>query len=165
MRILGASVASIVVIVGAVVALAAGGIAFTKLGPWYWNLRKPAWQPPDALFGPAWTTIFVLIGWSAIIGWNSPRATGGQRQALAAALAVNFALNLLWSFLFFTKRRPDFALVEVAVFWLSIVFLIAVMRPLSTLGAWLLAPYLGWVSFASVLNQRIVALNGPFPNR
>ena len=78
------------------------------------------------------------------------------------ALAINFVLNSLWSLLFFARRRPDLALIEVVLFWCSIVALIVVVRPLSATAVWLLVPYLAWVSFATVLNQRIVALNAPF---
>lgn len=162
MQITGLSVVSIVVVALAIIALGAIGAWFTKLGPWYWRLRKPSWQPPDWLFGPAWTLIFALMGCAAVLAWNAPRASDGQRAAVATAFGVNFVLNTLWSVLFFTKRRPDLALIEVAAFWASIVALIIVVRPVSSLAAWLLAPYLAWVSFASVLNQRIVALNGPF---
>ena len=162
MEIAGMSVASIATVTGALVVLGGLGSVLTDTGPWYKSLRKPWFQPPDFLFGPAWTLIFIGLGSSAVLAWNSPIATSRQKSFVVAAFAVNFVLNSLWSFLFFTKRRPDFALVEVALFWISIVVLIAVVKPLSSLAATLLAPYLAWVSFATVLNQRIVALNAPF---
>jgi tryptophan-rich sensory protein len=148
---------------GVFAALAAGGLA-TKIGPWYRALRRPAWQPPDWLFGPVWTTIFALIGFAVVLAWNAPGATSRQRTAVVVALVVNLLLNFAWSVLFFTLRRPDWSLVEVVPLWLSIVALIAVVAPLSRLGAGLLVPYLLWVSFAAVLNRAVVRLNGPFPN-
>jgi tryptophan-rich sensory protein len=158
------SLASIVTTAVAVfTALAAGGLA-TRIGPWYRALRRPSWQPPDWAFAPAWTTIFVLLGVSIVLAWNSPDATPGRRTALVAAVAVNLLLNFFWSVLFFRLERPDWALVEVVPLWLSIVALIVVCAPLSRLGAGLLAPYLVWVSFAAVLNRAVVRLNGPFPN-
>lgn len=156
------SVTSVIVSVAAVASLALLGSWLTDIGPWYRNLRKPWFQPPDFLFGPAWTTIFACLAGAAALAWNAAGITSRHRVVLVLALALNFALNALWSFLFFARRRPDLALVEVLVFWCSIVLLIVVVRPLSTTAAWLLTPYLLWVSFATVLNQRIVALNAPF---
>ncbi len=160
MRIGGVTLASVAFTTAVIVALGALGAWLTKIGPWYRALRKPAWQPPDYAFGPAWTVIFLLCGASAVIAWNA--ATPIQRRGVLIAFGANAVLNSLWSYLFFARRRPDWALVEVLCFWMSIVVLIVVVQPTSTAAAWLLAPYLAWVTFASVLNQRIVALNGPF---
>lgn len=162
MRIGGYSTASIAVTVVSLVGLAALGSWLTDTGPWYRGLRKPWFQPPDFLFGPAWTTIFICLGCAAVLAWNSPAITSKQRIGVVGAFGLNFVLNSLWSLLFFERRRPDLALIEVVVFWCSIVALIVVVRPLSSTAVWLLLPYLAWVSFATVLNQRIVALNAPF---
>ena len=142
------------------VAAAAGG-ALTQLGPWYQSLAKPSWQPPNWVFPTVWTTVFALIAIAVAVAWNSAE-DGETRRWLMLAFLVNIALNIAWSGLFFTLKRPDWALVEVAVFWLSIVALIWVAGRASTLAAVLLLPYLAWVSIASVLNLRIVQLNGPF---
>jgi tryptophan-rich sensory protein len=159
----GYSTASVLASVAASFGTAALGGFVTDIGPWYQALRKPAWQPPDWLFGPAWTLIFSLIAAAMVLSWNSPALAAGGRGRVVGAFAINLALNVFWSFLFFGRKRPDLALVEVGVLWLSIVALIAVVRPLSGLGAWFLAPYVLWVSFAAVLNRAIVRLNGPFP--
>jgi tryptophan-rich sensory protein len=160
----GYSVASIVTAVAASFGTAAIGGLVTDIGPWYRALRKPSWQPPDWLFGPVWTLIFSLIAAAMVLSWNAAAGSPGSRSVLVAAFAVNLVLNVLWSFLFFGRKRPDLALVEVVALWLSITVLIAVVRPFSALGAWLLGPYLLWVSFAAVLNRAIVRLNGPFPH-
>ena len=162
MRLAGYSNESIAVTVFSMVGLAALGGWLTDTGPWYRELRKPWFQPPDFLFAPAWTTIFTCLGCAAVITWNAPAITPQQRMGVLVAFGLNFFLNSLWSLLFFAKRRPDLALIEVVVFWCSIVALIVVVRPLSSTAVWLLVPYLVWVSFATVLNQRIVALNAPF---
>ena len=162
MRIASYSNESIAVTVFSMVGLAALGGWLTDTGPWYRALRKPWFQPPNYLFAPAWTTIFACVGCAAVIAWNAPSITAQQRTGVLGAFGLNFALNSLWSLLFFAKRRPDLALIEVIVFWCSIVALIVVVRPLSSTAVWLLVPYLAWVSFATVLNQRIVALNAPF---
>jgi benzodiazapine receptor len=137
-----------------------GGLA-TDIGPWYRNLVKPSWQPPNWLFGPAWTLIFGLTAWAGVLGWTGA-ADASQRTVVVVAFAVNGLLNMLWSVLFFSRRRPDWALIEVVALWLSILAMIAVLSPLTGRGCLLLLPYLLWVSFAAYLNLTIVRLNAPF---
>ena len=163
MQIAGLSVASIVTVALTLVLLGTGGALLTDVGPWYRALRKPAWNPPNWLFGPAWALNYALIGSALVVAWNAPGGTRAQRATLVAAAALNFGLNLLWSALFFARRRPDWALAEVVLLWGSIVALVAAARPLSPLTTTLLVPYLAWVTFAALLNGRIVLLNRPFP--
>ena len=140
--------------------LAAGGL-LTDVGPWYLALRKPAWKPPDWLFAPAWTIIFICGGWATVLAWQgAPDAQG--RSLVGLLMSANGLLNILWSGLFFKLRRPDWALVEVVALWLSIAAPMVLLAPFSAAVPWLLAPYLVWVSFASVLNLAYVRLNGPF---
>jgi benzodiazapine receptor len=144
----------------AVALLVVGGLA-TPIGPWYRDLRKPAWQPPDWLFGPAWTVILGLAAWSAAIAWTAaPDASG--RTAVVILFAVNALCHFLWSPLFFRLRRPDWALVEVVFLWASLVALLVGLWPISPFAALLILPYFAWVSFAAFLNLTIVRLNGPF---
>jgi tryptophan-rich sensory protein len=139
--------------------VAALGSTMTELGPWYRSLAKPHWQPPDWLFGPAWTLIFALAALSAAFAWrDAPR----DRHWTVALFAVNAALNVAWSALFFRFHRPDLALAEVALLWLSILVLVVYLWRRSRPAGVLLLPYLAWVSFASLLNYEIVRLNGPF---
>ncbi len=135
------------------------GAAATDIGPWYQALRKPAWQPPDWLFGPVWTIIYALTAYAGVLVW---RSLDRRRTAIIGLFAVNALLNVLWSELFFGLHRPDWALIEVVPFWLSIAALIAAVAPVTRRGAWLLAPYLAWVSFAAVLNLALVRINAPF---
>ena len=149
--------------VAALWGLAVAGIGawLTELSSWYYALRKPGWQPPDWLFGPAWSVILALASLSAFLGWRS--AEGSESRNLIAALFLaNGVLNILWSPLFFKLRRPDWALIEVPFLWLSILAPIIVLAPISTFASLLLVPYLAWVSFAAVLNLTIVRLNQPF---
>ncbi len=144
----------------AVVVSGLGG-ALTDVGPWYRALAKPAFQPPDWLFGPAWTLIFGLCAWAGAEGWQrAPDARA--RRTLLALWGVNAALNVGWSLLFFHLRRPDWALFEVVPFWFSILAVAWVTGRYAPRVRWLLAPYLAWVAFATVLNAAIVRLNGPF---
>jgi tryptophan-rich sensory protein len=153
--------ATIATAAGAALAVGALGALTTDLSEWYFALQKPAWQPPDWLFGPAWTTIFALAATAAVLCWNAT-TTLAERQNLLIFFLLNATLNVTWSLLFFRLRRPDWALAEVVLLWLSIVVLIVVCVRYRTLAGWLLAPYLAWVSFAAILNYEIVRLNSPF---
>ena len=137
-----------------------GGL-LTELGPWYRGLVKPCWQPPDWLFGPAWTIIFTLTATAGVRTWAAAPDAGARRRIIML-FAVNGVLNAAWSLLFFRLQRPDWALAEVVVLWLSILSLVIVAGRYSRLSGWLLLPYLAWVSFAGVLNATVVRLNGPF---
>lgn len=150
-----------IAVLAATVVMMAGGFA-TMLGPWYEALRKPAWQPPGWVFGPAWTTISILTVAAAVRAWRRAESLETRRW-LILAFVLNGGLNFLWSVLFFTLQRPDWALVEVVFLWLSILSLVILCGRLSRLSAALLSPYLLWVGFAGVLNWTIVQLNAPFP--
>jgi tryptophan-rich sensory protein len=146
---------------GAAVGIAILGMITTDLGPWYVSLRKPAWQPPDALFGPVWTLIFALCALSFLTYWRRLPARNDRLEVIAAFL-INGFLNVLWSLLFFRFERPDWSLYEVAFLWVSIVVMMLLVKRNSALAALLLLPYLIWVSFAAALNLKIAQLNMPF---
>jgi tryptophan-rich sensory protein len=143
------------------VLLAGGGGLLTTIDDWYHALRKPRWQPPNWLFGPAWTIILGLAAWAFVLSWRNA-ASAGEQQLLLALYGANFLFHALWSPLFFKMRRPDWALVEVPFLWLSVLALCIGLRQWSVLASWLIVPYLAWVSFATILNARIVSLNKPF---
>ncbi|MET0970710.1 MAG: TspO/MBR family protein [Tardiphaga sp.] len=151
------------VLVAAAVALFIGvlGGTLTDTGPWYQNLRKPSWQPPDWLFGPAWTTIFALAVVSAVSAWRGAMSET-QRGSVIGLFALNGFLNVLWSTLFFALKRPDWALIEVGFLWLAILLPMMVFWRLSRAATLCLLPYLLWVSFAAYLNLTVVRLNAPF---
>lgn len=146
----------------AIILVAAGG-GLTEIGPWYRNLRKPPWQPPDWLFGPAW---FVNLACAATGFYLALGAapSADVRNIVLSLFGVTLVLHALWSPLFFKWKRPDWALAENAVLWLSVAALVAGLPRLtgSSLAGWLIVPYFAWVSFAFVLNLKIVQLNGPF---
>lgn len=141
-------------------AVASSGAIF-RPGKWYFEeLRKPAWNPPSWLFAPAWTLLYIMI---AVSGWLVWREVGFAGAPLAfVAFAAQLVLNALWSALFFGLKRPDLALVEVVALWAAILANILLFAPISSTAAWLLVPYLLWVSFASVLNAALWRLNRPF---
>ena len=150
----------IVALLGAIALAGAGGLA-TQVGPWYRDLRKPSWQPPDWLFGPAWTVILGLAAWSASLAWDAA-PDPAARARVVALFAVNALFHFAWSPLFFRWRRPDWALAEVVFLWPSVLALVVGTAPLSSLASWLVVPYLAWVSFAAWLNLAVVRLNRPF---
>ncbi len=150
-----------VVIIGLVCLLAfLGGLA-TPLGPWYYGLDQPTWKAPDYLFGPVWTIIFGLVAYAAIKAWTACQ-TSRDRKRIALTFGINGLLNLLWSVLFFSLQRPDWALMEVGLLWLSIAEMMLAVRPLAPIAVRALLPYLVWVTYAAILNVAIVNLNGPF---
>jgi tryptophan-rich sensory protein len=152
----GSEILGLIGFVAANVAAASSGALF-RPGVWYEGLNKPPWRPPNWLFGPAWTVLFVMI---AVSGWLVWRQAGFAGAGLA--LGVYFAhlvINAAWSGFFFGMRRMDLALIDVGLLWLSIAVLIGLFAPISTTAAWLLVPYLAWVSFAAVLNYTMLRLN------
>lgn len=158
-----ASRAWLPILTAAIAASALGilGALVTDLSAWYYDLRKPSWQPPDWLFGPVWTLIFGLAALAGILAWRESWGSA-DRTRMLVLFAVNAVLNVGWSWLFFRLHRPDWALLEVGFLWLSIVVLMIALWPMSRTASWLLAPYLAWVTFATVLNFAIVRLNQPF---
>lgn len=127
-------------------------------GQWYASLAKPEWNPPDWVFAPVWTVLYLLIG---ISGWLVWRAAGFT--AAKAAMALYFAqlaLNGLWSWLFFGLQLPSVAFAEILLLWFTILATVLLFRPISRTAALLLLPYLAWVGFAAVLNGAIWRLNG-----
>jgi benzodiazapine receptor len=147
-----------VVAAGITVAVLAVGGASTNVGRWYQELRKPSWNPPNWLFGPAWTVILGLAAWAGVLAW-SHAATPTERLRIGVLFGINIVFHMAWSPLFFNLQRPDWALLEVPFLWLSIVALMVGLAPLSSTASLLLLPYLLWVAFAAYLNLTIVRLN------
>ena len=145
----------------AAILVATLGATMTDLGSWYQELTKPSWQPPDWLFGPAWTLIFALAAIAAVAAWRRA-PTEADSEWIIILFAANGILNVLWSALFFHFHRPDWALIEVPFLWLSILVPIVVFWRYSKAASALLLPYLAWVTFAAILNYEVVHLNGPF---
>jgi tryptophan-rich sensory protein len=137
------------------------GSKFTVLDSWYYDLPKPSWNPPNWVFPTAWTIVGIFTIGAGVSAWNHSTDAGSETFILFL-FAINAALHMLWSFLFFRMHRPDWALVETAFLWLSVMALIIELAPFSTLASWLLLPYLLWVSVAGTLTYSIVRMNPPF---
>jgi len=140
-----------------VVVATVGGLA-TDVGPWYQSLAQPAWKPPDAWFGPVWSTLYVSTAWAGIRTWR--RLPEGQtRRFFLAACLLNALLNILWSVLYFAARRPDWALIEAAVLWCSAAWVTYLMSRVDRVAVMLMLPHLTWLGLAWALNQATVSLN------
>jgi benzodiazapine receptor len=138
-------------------AVAASSGALFPPGRWYDSLRKPAWRPPNWLFGPAWTVLYAMI---AVAGWLVWTTAGpGERLVPMSVYGLQLVLNAVWSGIFFGMKRMKLALGEMALLWLSIAVNIAVFWPVHKIAALMLVPYLAWVSFAFMLNRALVKLN------
>lgn len=143
------------------------GSVFTisNIPVWYATLAKPFFAPPNWLFGPAWTLLYFLMGAALFLIWEKgfvkPIADPVKKQAKKAvgAFSVQLALNVIWSFLFFGLRNPLYGLIEIIVMWIAIAYTIKTFYPVSKKAAWLLVPYILWVSFATALNAAVWMLN------
>lgn len=154
---------SIAVFVGFAAVCVAAASTGAKFGPdeWYRALAKPRWNPPNWLFPPAWTFFYSLL---AVSGWLVWREAGFAGAAGALALyGLHLAFNAAWSPLFFGLRRIGLALIDAAAMWVTLVATIVAFAGIDRAAAWLLAPYLVWVSFAFFLNLTILRLNPGAP--
>ena len=143
------------------ICVAALGATVTDLGPWYQALAKPGWNPPDVVFPIGWTVIYALITIAGVTAWRAA-PTSAVAEWVIGLFALNGFLNISWSLIFFRLQRPDLALFELGLLWLSILVMIIFCGRFSRNAALLLVPYLAWVSFAGVLNWAVVDLNAPF---
>jgi len=139
-------------------ALAAGWIGSRFMpGEWYASLAKPAWNPPNAVFAPVWTVLYLFMGVAAWLVWRKAGFSGATVPL--ALFLLQLVLNSLWSYLFFGLQQPMLAFFEIVVLWIAILA--------TTLGFWkvtpaagvLLVPYLCWVAFAAALNLQLWRLN------
>ncbi|MCB9801650.1 MAG: tryptophan-rich sensory protein [Pseudomonadales bacterium] len=136
------------------------GSVFTvsSIPTWYATLNRPSFAPPNWIFGPVWTTLYLLMGVSFYLIWKQGWKKKNVRTAGNYFLA-QLGLNFIWSPIFFGLRSPLIALLVIVAMWALIVITMKKFYPLSKLAFYLLVPYLLWVSFASVLNGAIVVLN------
>jgi len=136
-----------------------GSLATTpSIATWYKTVAKPSFNPPNAIFGPVWLSLYLMMSISLFLIWKQWGAAKGVRPALIIFF-VQLALNTLWSVLFFGLHQPMWAFFEIVILWLFILLTMMVFWRLSRVAGLLLLPYLLWVSFASALNFAIWRLN------
>jgi len=152
----------VALVVAVVVPLLAGGLGsiatVSSIPTWYAQLNKPPWNPPDWLFGPVWTLLYILMGVAAWLVWRSGWPAAHVRLAVMT-FAVQLVFNVLWSIIFFGLRSPGPALVEIVILWLLVLATTVQFFRLTSLAGYLMLPYLLWVSFASALNASVWSLN------
>ena len=127
-------------------------------GSWYASLQKPFFAPPNWVFAPVWITLFILMGTALYLVWQS----GTENRDVQIALGffgVQFILNVIWSFLFFGLRSPLLGLVTILLLWLMIAATIRAFYPVKKSAAFLLIPYIAWVTIATALNAAIYVMN------
>ncbi len=137
-----------------IIVFAAGflGSIFTSLGAqskWYQSVR-PAITPPNYIFPIVWNVLFFLIALALYFAWRS--ANKKERTSVAWAFGINLVLNALWSYLYFGNEKPELAFIDLIGIWITILVMIKVSWKIDKKSAWLLVPYLIWVSFAGILN-------------
>ena len=145
-------IVSIVICEG--IGLLGGALTARSIPTWYKKLRKPSFNPPNQIFAPVWTVLYLMMGISLYLVWNA-----GAPQLAIVLFGAQLLANFLWSLLFFGAHKPLLAFIDIIVMWLLILATILVFYPVSPLAAYLLIPYLLWVGFASALNYEIVVLN------
>jgi len=134
------------------------GSIFTTpaIGTWYAGLTKPSFNPPNWLFAPVWTLLFLLMGISLFLVWNS------KSKSKKIAIYIFFGqlvLNILWSILFFGMKSPILGVFEIILLWIAILLTIISFVKISKPAGYLLIPYIIWVSFAAALNFALMVLN------
>lgn len=144
---------SLTVVLGAV----GGLVTAPEIPTWYAGLTKPSFNPPNWLFGPVWTTLYILMGISCYLVWKQQPSP--ERNKALSVFIIQFVLNFCWSFIFFGMHATGWALAEMILLWITILITIFSFARFSKTAAWLLVPYISWVSFAMLLNGAIWRLN------
>ncbi len=135
-----------------------GGIfTIAEIPNWYAGLVKPSFNPPNWLFGPVWSALYLMMGYAFFLVWKQP--VSSQRNRALTLFIIQFVLNFCWSIIFFKMHFLGWALVEIILMWVAILLTILKFGKLSSTAAWLLVPYISWVSFATILNAAIWYLN------
>ncbi len=143
--------------------LLVGGISgyFTSSGVegWFATANKPWFNPPNWIFAPVWTALYVMMGIALYLVWRTETISSSIKQPAVILFVIQLTLNFFWSLIFFKLQQPGWAFAEIIIMWLAILCTILWFGKISSTAAWLLVPYICWVSFASVLNYAIWKLN------
>jgi benzodiazapine receptor len=145
-----------------VVAITAARFTITGVGSWYQQIRRPSWNPPGWVFGPVWTTLYIMMGVVLYLLWKEAPA-GVQKRGAIGLWAAQLFFNFCWSLLFFNQHRIGVALIDLLLLWILILLTIFAFAKFNKVAAWLLVPYIAWVTFAGILNYSIWILNKPTP--
>lgn len=124
---------------------------------WYASLNQPSFNPPNSIFGPVWTILYILMGISLYMVWKE--VPGKKKENALGIFALQLLLNFLWSLFFFYFKDIEIALLDIIALWISIVVMVWLFYRVKPLAGWLNIPYLLWVSFATALNIAYYVLN------
>lgn len=136
--------------------LLSGFSTVESINNWYRFINKPSWNPPNWLFGPVWTLLYIMMGIAVALIWHS---SDQNKKTAIGIFIIQFVLNLAWSFIFFNMQKVGWAFAEIVIMLLFIALTILLFYRINKTAAWLMLPYLCWVSFATVLNGTIWYLN------
>ena len=135
----------------------AGIFTSKEIAGWFASLNKPSFNPPSYLFGPVWTALYILMGVSMFLIWNTPKTE--LRQKALAIFGIQLFFNFWWSILFFSFHTLFLSVINILVMWFLIIYMISLFKKIKPVAAYLQIPYLLWVTFATVLNISIFYLN------
>ncbi|HUQ97638.1 MAG TPA: TspO/MBR family protein [Chitinophagaceae bacterium] len=146
------------VLIPVFVGLLSGFFTASGVKGWFQTITKPGWNPPNWVFAPVWTTLYILMGIALYLIWQRQTNATQKKQAIIFWI-VQLILNAAWSFLFFQQHAIGLALIEIILLWIAIFITILLFARINKTAAWLLVPYISWVSFASLLTYAIWRLN------
>ena len=146
------------ILIPLLIGAAAGMFTSSGVNGWYALANKPWFNPPNWIFAPVWTALYVMMGISLFLIWKA-EADKNIKQVAIFLFIAQLVLNFFWSFIFFKLQQPGWAFAEIILMWVMILLTILWFGKINAAAAWLLVPYICWVSFASVLNYSIWRLN------
>ena len=126
---------------------------------WYQTIQKPFWNPPAYVFAPVWTSLYIMMGIALFLVWKNEASNPALKRKAILLFIVQMLLNFLWSFIFFNQHQIGLAFAEIVLLGLFILLTIFAFAGINKVAAWLLVPYICWVSFAGILNFTIWQLN------
>ena len=135
-----------------------GSFTSASINTWYVTLNKPWFNPPNWIFGPVWTLLYLMMGIAFYMIWKS-EAVNAVKQTAVILFAAQLLVNFLWSLIFFYLKQPGWAMIDIILMWILIVATIFSYGKISSTAAWLMLPYICWVSFAMILNFYLWKLN------
>lgn len=148
----------IAVVICEATGIVSGLLSQSGMRVWFDTLNKPAWNPPDNIFGPVWSFLYLLMGTALWLVWKSD-APEPEKKSATSMFAIQLFLNFWWSLIFFRFHAPGWAFAEILLLLITIIITIFRFARISKPAAWLMVPYVSWVSFASILNYTIWIFN------
>ena len=149
----------IAIIIPLLVGAISGFFTSESVNGWFTYLVKPSFNPPNWIFAPVWTTLYILMGIAHYLVWNNPDKQPQVKRTAIIFYFIQLSLNFLWSLLFFNLHQPGWAFIDILLMFGMILLTIIWFRKISAVAAWLMVPYLCWVGFAAILNYSIWTLN------